>query len=399
VNAPGARVTPQRVTVELADRNYDVTIGPHTLQGLGPLVSIAGARGSGRVCLVIDDGLPAERIDEARTSLEAAGATITEHALDPSEQRKSLHTLATLLRAIAASRHERGDVLIALGGGIVGDVAGFAAATYRRGVPVIQCPTTLLAMVDASVGGKTGVNLDLSTPRGGPPDLLKNMVGAFHQPAAVLADVATLSSLPDRTFRAGLAECVKHALLAGEWNDPDLLAWTETSAPAILARDPAVLTELIARNVRIKAAVVAADEREAALGPRSRATLNLGHTFAHALETIPELSPDDDPANAPLQHGEAVALGLLAACRAAAHLGRADPSIEDQTRQLLTSVGLPTAVANLPPTDVIVARMQHDKKVAGGELRLVIPVHGSRAELVSDVPQSAIQAGLDAIVR
>ena len=250
-------------------------------------------------------------------SLASAKFAVSCSRQNASESDKSLHSLEVLLAAIATARLDRFDPIIALGGGIVGDLAGLAAATYRRGVPVIQVPTTLLSMVDASVGGKTAANLDV--PGIG---LLKNFVGAFWQPRAVLVDANTLTTLPSRDFHAGLAECVKHALISADFLDPSLLTWMIVHADDILARHAGKLRELLDRNISIKAKVVAADPHE--LAPDSaggRALLNLGHTFAHSIETIPTLSPTTSLADAPLRHGEAVALGLVAASHTAASLG------------------------------------------------------------------------------
>jgi len=338
--------------------------------------------------VAFDNGLPERVVERALDSLEVAGFDVTRYGYAPSEERKSLAEYERLLGAIAGSRHERNDPVIALGGGILGDLAGFAAATYRRGVPIVQCPTTLLSMVDASVGGKTGVNLAAA---GG---LKKNLVGAFHQPRLVLADIEALSSLPDRAFRAGLAECVKHGMIAGDWADPGLLDWTAASLGAILNRDASALVTLVYRNVTLKAAVVGRDEREEAVWDLGRAVLNLGHTFAHAIETLPGVVPVGQ--NPPIQHGEAVALGLLAASRCAAHMGLCGPEVERQTRDILDRAALPT-VAGLPPVRDIAAAMAHDKKSTGGHLRVVLPTGPGRVRVVADPPEAAIASGLGAI--
>jgi 3-dehydroquinate synthetase len=304
-----------RVRVELGARGYDVVAGVGILDRLGALVIKSGAgRRGGRAMLISDEGLPRTTVAAAMRSLAQADLDVSHLRLPATEADKSLATAHKIVLEMARARMDRSEPLITLGGGIIGDLAGFAAAIYRRGVPVVQCPTTLLSMVDASVGGKTGVNLAVGE---GPGSLKKNMVGAFHQPRLVAADVDTLTSLADRPFRAGLAECIKHGMIAGDWGDPGLLDWTIQAIPAALARDSATLTELVMRNVAVKAAVVGRDEREEA--PQGgRALLNLGHTFAHAIETLPSLSPDGDLNKAPLQHGEAVALGLVAAARCAA---------------------------------------------------------------------------------
>lgn len=392
---PGARA----VRVELGARSYEALTGVGLLRELGARTARLFASGSrpGRAFLAFDGGLPASTVAAATSSLLNAGFEVHSAEVVATEERKSLETLEELLGAMARVRLERREPVIALGGGIVGDVAGFAAGVYRRGVRVVQCPTTLLSMVDASVGGKTGVNLRLSDG-----SLKKNMAGVFHQPALVLADVSTLDSLPSRMLRAGLAECIKHALLGADWNDPDLLDWTERSLPGVLRGESLVRTELVARNVAIKARVVAADEREDAIdedggGGGGRALLNLGHTFAHAIETLPNLSPDGDPSHAPLQHGEAVALGLVAACRCAQSLGVAPASLADRVVRLLGLAGLPTGALGLPPTESIVETMFHDKKVAGGRLRLILPVAPGRCKVVLDPTPGAVRGAIDAL--
>ena len=342
-----------------------------------------------RAFLVTDDHLPSALVESATRSLGSAGFSVTVETVTATEPHKCLASLERLLTGLARSRHERGEPVVALGGGIVGDLAGFAAAAYRRGVPVIQCPTTLLAMVDASVGGKTGVNLSI----GGA--LLKNMVGAFWQPRLVIADVAALRSLADRQFRAGLAECIKHGMIAGPI-DSSLAVWTAQALPRVHCRDESALVDLVARNVAVKARVVEQDERE--LGATAgRAVLNLGHTFAHAVETIPNLTPDGDPAHSPLLHGEAVALGLMAAAATAQALGRVDAGFAAALRSTLADAGLPTEVADLPDDGALLAAMAHDKKVACGRMRLVIPRAAGVATVVSDPPESAVRAGLASI--
>jgi 3-dehydroquinate synthase len=244
-------------------------------------------------------------------------------------------------------------------------------------------------MVDASVGGKTGVNL-----RAG--DMLhKNFVGAFHQPRLVVASVDTLASLDDRQFRAGLAECIKHTMVGGDI-DPELGRWTADHLDRVLARDEGALIELIARNVAVKAAIVAGDERETA-ETGGRALLNLGHTFAHAIETIDTLSPDGVASHAPLLHGEAVALGLVAASATASAMGRVDPGFVVAAEALIGRAGLPTRVAGLPPTDTLLARMAHDKKAIGGVQRLVLPAAPGRAGTVRTPPRDAVSRGIERI--
>ena len=366
---------------------YEVRIGPGIAAAFAD--EIAGLPGiqKGRIFAVVDTGIPPAWVDAVLDACAAEGFDVTRFTIEPSEQIKSIETFRGVLCAMADAGMERREPVLALGGGIVGDIAGFAAASYRRGVPVIQCPTTLLAAVDASVGGKTGVNLSL--PDG---SLLKNMAGAFHQPAAVLADVSALVSLDERTFRAGLAECIKHGMIAADWSDAGLLDWTRDSMDRILARQPGVLVDLIARNVAIKARVVAADVREQS-DTGGRALLNLGHTYAHAIETIDGLAPDGGP----LLHGEAVALGLVAAAECSRSMGRLGASDVLAVRGIVEQCGLPSRISGLPDDGTLRDRMMHDKKTAGGRLRLTLFRGLGRAELVSDPPIEAVGAGWSAI--
>lgn len=386
-------MTPTRVQVSLdGTRDYEVLVGHALTDTLADRVR-ALCPTAKRAFIVIDAGLPQAAGAAASSALSRRQFGVSSITIRPTEGDKSLDTLERILVALAESRHERRDPVIALGGGIVGDVSGFAAASYRRGVPVVQCPTTLLSMVDASVGGKTGVNLRTSDG-----SLKKNLVGAFHQPRLVVANVSLLSSLPDRQFRAGLAECVKHALLSSEFGDPSLLGWIEASASAILARDNAILTELVARNVAIKARVVAGDEREEAESAAGgRALLNLGHTFGHAIETLPDLSPTGNAGDAPLHHGEAVALGTIAALDAAARLKLASAALRDRVGALLSRLGLPSKVKALPSGDRMLELMSHDKKVLGGVLRLVLPCDGGTCKVVDNPGRPIVLAAIDSI--
>ncbi len=380
------------VPVRLGSRAYEIRIGCDTLGELGE--QVRALVGGIHAFVVADTGLPQAQMDLARASLAGAGYEVSFRTLTPSERRKSMATLAELLEEIDETLHERTDPVIALGGGVVGDITGLAAALYRRGVPVIQCPTTLLAMVDASVGGKTAVNL--ATHTHGP--LRKNMAGAFHQPCLVHIDLRTLDSLEDREFRCGLGECVKHAMIGACGGDGDLMAWLRTHIDAICARDPQTMIELVARNVAIKARIVEGDERER--DPQGgRALLNLGHTFAHALEPIADLTPTGDAGDAPLRHGEAVALGLLCAASLAGELGLYDRSEIQALGEILERIGLPTSLRNLPDDETLLAQMAHDKKVAGGRIRVVLPEDGRRARVHDDIPREQIARAIGAIRR
>lgn len=403
---PERAPTPRTIRVELGERGYDVRVGAGLLESLGEAVrdrlGAGGHRPVRRAMLVRDAGVPEGFAAQASLSLERAGIEVRTFELVASEHEKTIANSERICAEMARAKMERQEPLIALGGGIVGDVAGFAASMYRRGVPVVQCPTTLLSMVDAAVGGKTGANLVVRDDRGG-TSLLKNLVGAFHQPSLVVADVSTLDSLPDRQLRAGLAECLKHGMLAGgvegsQERGAALFEAVVRDARSILARERGALVDLVARNIAIKALVVAGDERELSTDPRGgRAALNLGHTFGHAIETMPGLTPDGDPAHAPLHHGEAVGLGLHAAAWTGVALGMTTEGEARRVGEALKLVGLPATVAGLPESGTLLARMGDDKKVSGGRLRVIVPEGLGRVRLIDSPPVQAIEAGWDAI--
>lgn len=380
------------VRVSAPSRAYEVVVGD------GVLSTVAGRSRAivgpfDRTLLVIDDGVPRALIADLTTRLTQAGVNVSSITITPSERDKSLGTVANILHAALEAGLDRLHPIISIGGGIVGDLAGFAASAYRRGVPWIHCPTTLLSMVDASVGGKTGVNL--AAREGG---VRKNMAGAFWQPMLVVADVAALASLSPRTFRCGLAECVKHGLLAGSFGDEHLGVWLDTNMERATKGDRATLIELAARNISVKARVVEVDEREEMGADASgRMLLNLGHTFGHAIETLPALRAEGVPEGAPLEHGEAVSLGLVAACVLSQRLGRGAASLLSSTRAMLDRAGLPTRVQGLPPNADILSRMRDDKKVASGRLRMIVPVGNAHCEVVVDPPPAELFAAIDAI--
>ena len=298
---------------------YDVTVGPGALARLGDAV---GDRD--RVALVSQGAVAARHAPAVVDVLRAGGHPAECFTIGDGEPAKTLTTVETLCRELARWGLRGSDAVVALGGGVVGDTAGFAAAVYHRGVAVVQAPTTLLGMVDAAIGGKTAVNL----PEG------KNLVGAFHQPVAVVADVDTLASLPDPEFRSGLGEVAKYALLPDGTTVALLVAG---HADAVRSRDPAVLTELVAACAAVKAAVIAADPEERT---GARAILNYGHTLAHALETTSEYA---------LAHGEAVSVGLVFAVTLARNLERVGDDAVEAVRRLLDSLGLPTRVPTTAP--------------------------------------------------
>ncbi len=290
--------------------------------------------------------------------------------LPDGESYKTLDSAARVFEALAALKASRDACLIALGGGVVGDLTGFAAACWMRGVDFVQVPTTLLAMVDSSVGGKTGVNLQAG----------KNLVGAFHQPRAVVIDTDTLATLPAREYRAGLAEVVKY----GAINDRAFFAWLETHADALQARDAEVLGQAIAASCANKAGVVARDETEQG----ERALLNFGHTYGHALENATGYGT--------LLHGEAVAIGMVLAARLSARLGRAPVADAERLARLLDRLGLPVALPAGSDPAQLVGCMRLDKKNLGGRLRLIL-WHGlGAAEIVADVTETQVLEGLHA---
>lgn len=381
------------VRVELGDRSYVVAIGSGLLEFAGMVVRERLGAKPRRAFVIMDNGVSEKDRQRLLNGLSSVSLDVSVQAIAATEHAKTLETVRSICEQMMKARVERSDVVLALGGGIIGDVAGFAAASYRRGIPVVQCPTTLLSMVDASVGGKTGVNLEL----GG--TLKKNMVGAFHQPIGVLADLVTLDTLEDRIFRAGLAECVKHAMISAEFGDPELLHWMQAAAAPLVSRDPASLCELVARNVAIKARVVAGDEREESDSSTGRALLNLGHTFGHAIEALPGargVRADGTELPGEIHHGEAVALGLRAACTLGESLGL-DRGYANTVRALLDQLGLPRTAQGLPDTDALLSRMGDDKKSVAGVLRLIVPVAPARSVIRSDAPAAAVRAAIEAI--
>jgi len=351
------------VKVNLPHHRYDVIVEPHVLERLGAVTAELAPHG--RCALVADAAVYEMHGAQAVASLRAASYEVLLHTIPSGEQHKTLDTVRDVYDTMLESRLERRSPVVALGGGVTGDTAGFVAATYLRGVPFVQCPTTLLAMVDASVGGKVGVNV----PQG------KNLVGAFYQPVAVVIDPLVLHSLPDREMRCGLAECVKHGVI----RDAALFDWTAEHLDAIRKLDADTLTELIARNVAVKAAVVMEDEKESGV----RAHLNFGHTFAHAIEATGGYGR--------IEHGEAVSLGMVAATRLAADIGRCEPQVSDRLVELIERIGLPVQ-AELAPVDELMHAMRLDKKVADTRIRLVLPERLGAVTIADDINDDAIVA-------
>jgi len=356
---------PRILDVDLGERSYPISIGAGLLSR--PELYRPYLRGS-QVMIVTNETVAPLYLDVVRGALE--GHEVETVVLPDGEQYKTLEVWSRIFDALLAARFARDCTLIALGGGVVGDMAGFAAACYQRGVAFIQAPTTLLAQVDSSVGGKTGIN----HPAG------KNMIGAFHQPLAVIADTDTLATLPQRELSAGLAEVIKYGLI----RDVDFLAWLESHLAELLARDPEALAHAIRRSCEIKAEIVAEDELESG----QRALLNLGHTFGHAIETATGYGA--------WLHGEAVGAGLCMAADLSARQGWLTGPDVERVRRLVGAAGLPVD----PPREVAPERLRElmgsDKKVLGGRLRLVLLRHLGMAELTADVDPEALHATLAA---
>jgi 3-dehydroquinate synthase len=357
-----------RVAIELPHHRYEVVIEAGILERLGETVRACAPHDA---CALVSDGTVADSLGpRAVSSLESAGYRVITGRLQPGEEHKNLDSVRELYDLLLDARLERRSPVIALGGGVTGDTVGFAAATYLRGVPFVQCPTTLLAMVDSSVGGKVGVNV----PQG------KNLVGAFHQPVVVVVDPLVLATLPLRELRCGLAECIKH----GAIRDADLLHFLERERSRLLAREPEATSELVRRNVAIKAAVVMADEKESGV----RAHLNFGHTFAHAIEATVGYGE--------LLHGEAVALGMIAASVLARRLDLCTDEVPERLRELVAAFGLPTKTA-LPTDERLMEAMQLDKKVASGRIRFILPDALGSVAIRDGVAPADVRAAWSAI--
>ncbi|HEY7752400.1 MAG TPA: 3-dehydroquinate synthase [Steroidobacteraceae bacterium] len=350
----------QRLEVRLGDRGYPVLIGPGLL---GSRELLAAHTGEAKLLVVTDETVA--RLWLPRLADGLAGRPFARCVIPDGEEQKTLATAMRVIDALVAARIHRDGMILALGGGVVGDVAGFAAASYQRGIDFLQLPTTLLAQVDSSVGGKTGVN----HPGG------KNLIGAFHQPRAVITDTDTLGTLPERELRAGFAEIAKAALVA----DAAFFAWLEENAGAVLAREPPAVAEAIRRACEIKAGIVARDEREE--GPR--ALLNLGHSFGHAIEA--------GAGYGRVLHGEAVATGLVLAAEFSARTGRLPASDAARVRALVLRAGLPADPPRLGGARML-ELMGMDKKVAGGRLRLVLLDAVGAATVTADYPGDALAA-------
>lgn len=351
--------------VNLAERAYEIAVTHGDPAGLGPF---ARQRSRGQQAFLVTDHNVEPLALQARKSLDDVGFRTALHVLPPGEGQKALAVASQLYDALVELQADRKTLVVAVGGGVIGDLAGFVAATFNRGLPLLMVPTTLLAMVDSSVGGKVAVN----HPKA------KNLIGAFHQPVGVWIDIAALDRLPDRDFRSGLAEVVKYGVIL----DPDFFVYLEEHAEEILARSPAALQHIVTRSCQLKAQVVEQDEREET---GLRAVLNYGHTFAHAFESAAGYGS--------WQHGEAVAAGMICASRLAERRGLIPTSLTERQIRLLQKFRLPVAPEPWPIADQI-RTMRSDKKAEGGRLRFILPERLGKVSLFADVPEADVEAVL-----
>jgi 3-dehydroquinate synthase len=354
------------LNVALDERSYPIHIGSGLIADPGLILPYLKTR---RVAVVTNDVVGPLYLAPFVAGLKAQGLRVTEIVLPDGEAHKDWATLNLIFDGLLGDRCDRSTTLIALGGGVIGDMTGFAAATYQRGVPFIQVPTTLLSQVDSSVGGKTAINHPLG----------KNMIGAFYQPKLVLADIGVLNTLPDRELKAGLAEVIKYGLI----RDLPFLEWLEANIHRLLARDPEALAEAVERSCRNKAEVVAIDETEQG----ERATLNLGHTFGHAIET--------GLGYGEWLHGEAVAAGAVMAADLSRRLGWLSDADVSRVRSIHELAGLPVKGAALG-ADRYLELMAHDKKVSDGTLRLVLLKQIGQAVISAEATQEQIRASIEA---
>lgn len=369
--SPATTVSPEKfVRVELGSRSYDIRIGSASLQDCGPqllnwLNLAASSATALRVMLITDAAIRETHAAAAETSLRSAGAEVTAVEVPSGESSKCYAQCHQLYDQLVGMSADRKTVVMAVGGGVIGDLAGFVAATYARGLRFVQVPTTLLAMVDSSVGGKTGIN----HPQG------KNLIGAFHQPAGVLIDLTTLATLPDREYRSGLAEVVKYGVIL----DAEFFGFLEQHVEELNVRDAATLEHVVARSCQLKATVVKDDEFETT---GLRAVLNYGHTFGHAFEALAGYGA--------LLHGEAVSIGMVCASRLAQKLGRIGDAETSRQIALLRALNLPVTVpADLAAQpDAITRCMLLDKKTESRELRFILPSRIGHVEVVKGVSAS-----------
>ncbi|WP_323778136.1 3-dehydroquinate synthase [Leisingera sp.] len=357
----------RKVHVPLGERAYDVVIAPGLLAQAGARIKPLLTRP--QVAVVTDETVAEKHLEGLRAGLAAAGVEMSALALPPGEATKGWPQFSRAVEWLLEQKVERGDVVVAFGGGVIGDLAGFAAAVLRRGVRFVQIPTSLLAQVDSSVGGKTGIN----APQG------KNLIGAFHQPSLVLADTSVLETLTPRDFLSGYGEVVKYGLLG----DADFFAWLEEHGPALAEGDVPARVEAVARSVQMKADIVVRDETEQG----DRALLNLGHTFCHALEAATGYSDR-------LLHGEGVAIGCALAFELSARLGLCSQEDPSRVRAHLKAMGMKTDLTDipgdLPGAEVLLDLMGQDKKVVAGQLRFILARGIGEAFVTADVPPKAV---------
>lgn len=356
----------ETLCVALGDRSYPIHIGSGLLTRVELILPHIRQK---KVVVVTNTTVAPLYLETIESALESAGVSVLPVILPDGEQFKTWETLNLVFDALLGARCERGTTLVALGGGVIGDMGGFAAACYQRGMPFIQVPTTLLSQVDSSVGGKTAINHPLG----------KNMIGAFYQPKLVLADISTLNTLPERELKAGLAEVIKYGLI----RDLDFYAWLEENLEKLLARDPAALTYAIHRSCANKAEVVAADEKETG----ERALLNLGHTFGHAIET--------GMGYGEWLHGEAIAAGTLIATELSHQLGWLDEKTVERIEHIFVRAGLPVFSPKLGAARYL-ELMSHDKKVQDGKLRLVLLQEIGKAVVSDRASDTQISAAIEA---
>ncbi|MFA5952095.1 MAG: 3-dehydroquinate synthase [Hyphomicrobium sp.] len=356
------------VPVHLGERTYEVLIGPDLLAEAGRLIATRIKRA--RCGIVTDENVARHHLASLEASLRAEGRHKGTIVLTPGEATKSFRELAPLCEQLLEMGLERGDLVVAFGGGVIGDLAGFAAGILRRGVRFVQIPTSLLAQVDSSVGGKTGLN----TPQG------KNLIGVFHQPSLVIADTNVLRTLPPREMRAGYAEVAKYGLLG----DAAFFVWLEKNHRDVFAFDPQALETAIETSVKAKAAIVARDEHETG----DRALLNLGHTFGHALESWTGYSDR-------LLHGEGVAIGMCLAFRFSEELGLCPTGTAERVARHISAVGLPVRISDIPggraDADELLRLMGQDKKVRDGQLTFILACNIGEAFVEADVPQEKVR--------
>lgn len=364
----GSSPAGRQLHVALGDRSYPIHIGTGLLRDASLWANLLPSPASRKLALVTNDRVGPLYADALKAALEPLGCQISTIVLPDGEQFKTLESFGKVIDGLMQARMERKSTLIALGGGVVGDMAGFAAACYQRGMPFIQVPTTLLSQVDSSVGGKTAVNHPLG----------KNMVGAFYQPQAVVIDLQTLRTLPDQELSAGMAEVIKYGCIM----DATFFDWLEAHMPALMGRDPERLAQAVYRCCELKAQVVALDERESG----ARALLNFGHTFGHAIES--------EMGYGQWLHGEAVGCGMRIASELSSQLGLLDAKAKSRIERLIAAAGLPTQAPDWPAQTYLKA-MAHDKKAEAGEIRYILLQAMGKA-FVRPVDDQAVSLALKA---